>query len=221
MIPTLFTQRQNLDPQRFCKLLEGVSIMTKTFFWVLSAITILFFVSPDSAHAQNKLVVIPLGGGDVNKPDLVPLRVWRGSVNSDGAKRSQGRFTPSRQATGRYTVSVDLDIPGLDTSDSSIIGFGVPVVSINFGSAGDTIRVSGASKSTTAGQVTAINFNVATYNAANVLTDKNFHFHFMLNESNGPSAASSSKTSLLTELYPDIKCTTKGDTQTCVAGDAR
>lgn len=196
-----------------------VNVMAKVLLWILVPFTTLFIVSTHSAYAQNRVVVVPLGG-DVNKADLAQNRVWRGLVSGGGKKRGQGRFTSERKSTGRYTVFLDLDIPGLDTSESNIIGFGIPVVSIYFGKAGDTIKISGTGKSFKSGKVTSLRFTVSTYNSSNVLTDRSFLFHFMLNEFDGPSGSLTSGASLLKELYPDVKCTTEGDTQTCTYGEA-
>lgn len=211
-------------PQCVPSLADSSNILTKAILSILVFLTLLFFVLNNSAYAQNKVVVVPLGGGDVNKSDLVPFRVWRGSVNSDGTKRGQGRFSSTKTCTGRYRVSVDLNIPGLDTSADNIFGFGMPVASIYFGVAGDTLRISGASKSLTSGQVTSLNFNVTTYDSSNVPADKYFHFHFMLDERDGPAMANGNtfgnNLTLLKETYPDVQCTTKGDTQTCTIGDA-
>lgn len=184
----------------------------------LLALTMLQFTFISAARAQNKVVVVPLGGGDVNKKDLVPLRVWRGAVNSDGTKISQGRFTSVRSATGTYRVSLDLNIAGLDTDQANITGFGLPVVSIYFGDPGDSILITSQSKGSSGSQVISLTFDVSTFDSANTASDVPFIFYFMLDEQDGPAESSAVQKTSIEISNPSVKCAMEGDIETCVIG---
>lgn len=59
--------------------------------------------------AADKVVVIPLGGGDVTTQQFNAQHVWPGIVHSDGSKETMGLFTFTRNSTGNYTVTLNLD----------------------------------------------------------------------------------------------------------------
>jgi len=99
-------------------------------------------------------------GSDLTAADLAQQRVWRGWVSSGGGKLTPGPYTVSTNRNGQFTVTLDLSVAGLNTSEIS--GFGVPVLTVRSSIAGDSILFNGAGIGFDGnGNVSTLNFRVS------------------------------------------------------------
>ena len=160
--------------------------------------------------AENKVVVIPMGGGGITDEEFQSQFMWVGRVYSN-IKAGTGLFDVEHTGTGYYKVNLNID-------NISVSSYAVPTVSL-FGINTGFVRVSSVGTSSSGGDITGIYFRVRTYDTTYTAADRNFSFHAKHQDPN-PLTPAASQSVGMSALSEGEVCETVGEVTTCTIGEA-